>query len=114
MIRPVCNVCNKSYCAVNYRKEGKAHYRSKCDSCIRKGRKQKPSVPKWSRQGYKKKLVCDRCGFRARYAGQTIVYYVDGDLNNCNLNNLKTVCLNCSVEVMKLELPWKVGDLTED
>jgi hypothetical protein len=42
------------------------------------------------------------------------VYHMDGDLNNCNLNNLKTICLNCSVEVMRLDLPWKVGDLDED
>jgi hypothetical protein len=114
MKRPVCNVCNQKYCAVNYRKDDVLHYRSKCDSCIRKSRKQKPVPPKWSKQGYKKKLVCDRCGFRARYAGQTVVYHIDGELNNCNLNNLKTICLNCSVEVMKLDLPWKVGDLTED
>jgi len=114
MKRPVCKACNQRYAAINYLKEGVAHYRTRCDSCARKKRKVKPSVPKWKLKGYTKKLICDRCGYRARYAGQTLVYHTDGDLNNCNLNNLKTVCLNCSVEIMKLDLPWKVGGLDED
>ena len=92
MKRPVCKVCNKSYCAVNYRKDDVVHYRSMCDSCIRKGRRIKPPAPKWKNKGYTKKLMCDRCGYRARYAGQTLVYHIDGDLNNCNLNNLNMFC----------------------
>jgi len=114
MSRPVCKACNQRYAAVNYIKEDVVHYRSRCDICVRRNRHTRTPVPRWKKQGYKKKLVCDRCGFRAKYAGQTVVYHVDGDLNNCNLTNLKTVCLNCSVEVMKLDLPWKVGDLLED
>ena len=85
-----------------------------CDNCIRKGRRQKPVTPRWSKQGYKKKMACDRCNFRAKSTKQMLVYHVDGNMNNCNLSNLRTVCLNCSVEVMRLDLPWKVGDLTED
>ena len=114
MKRPVCKSCNQRYVAVNYIKEDVTHYRSTCDSCARKKRKVKPVQPKWKLKGYTKKLLCDRCGYRARYSAQTVVYHIDGNLNNCNLNNLKTVCLNCSIEVMKLDLLWKVGDLTED
>ena len=114
MTRPVCKVCNQRYAAVNYRKENITHYRSKCDSCARKHRKIKPAIPKWKTAGYSKKLVCDRCSFRARYSAQTLVYHLDGNLKNCNLNNLKSVCLNCSIEVIKLDLPWQVGDLSED
>jgi len=114
MNRPVCKACDQRYAAVNYIKEDVVHYRSRCDTCIKRNRNEKPPVARWKKQGYKKKLVCDRCRFRAKYSGQTVVYHLDGNLNNCNLNNLKTVCLNCSVEVMKLDLPWKVGDLSED
>jgi hypothetical protein len=114
MSRPMCQACEKRPAAVNCYHKSKTYYRKLCDNCIRKGRRKKPAVPRWSKAGYKKKLVCDRCGFRARYSKQTIVYHMDGDLNNCNLNNLKTICLNCSVEVMRLDLPWKVGDLDED
>jgi hypothetical protein len=64
--------------------------------------------------GYKKKPACDRCGFKARHTTQLLVYHVNGDLNDCELRNLKTVCLNCVVEITKLDLPWKRGDLEED
>jgi hypothetical protein len=43
-----------------------------------------------------------------------LVYHVDGNLNNSNLRNLKTVCLNCVVDINKADLPWKPGDLTPD
>jgi len=114
MNRPVCEACKKRLAAVNRKVKGKTYYRKKCDSCIRKGRQAKPPVPRWVEVGYEKKLVCDRCGFRARSGKQTVVYYLDQNLNNCNLNNLRTVCLNCSVEVMQLDLPYKKGDLLED
>ena len=114
MNRPLCEACNTRLAAINCNYNNKTYYRKRCDHCIRKNRKKKPAVPRWKKLGYKKKLICDRCGFRAKHSAQTFVYHLDGDLNNCNLNNLKTICLNCSVEVMKLDLPWKVGDLTED
>jgi hypothetical protein len=68
----------------------------------------------WKKAGYKKKPTCDRCGFRARHHSQLMVYHTDGDLNNCELINLKTVCLNCIVEITRLELPWRAGDLELD
>jgi len=114
MKRPLCEACNRNLAAVNYIKEDIVHYRTRCDSCIRKKRNKKSTKPRWTLQGYKKKLVCDRCSFRAMSNQQMLVYHLDGNLNNCGLNNLKTVCLNCSIEVIKLELPWKVGDLEED
>jgi hypothetical protein len=43
-----------------------------------------------------------------------MVYHVDGDLNNCEARNLKTVCLNCIAEVVRLELPWRAGDIMPD
>ena len=114
MNRPLCEVCNKRFAAVNRHVKGKIYYRKKCDHCIRKNRNKKPAVPRWAEAGYQQKMSCDRCGFRAKSLKQTVVYHQDGDLNNCKLNNLRTVCLNCSVEVMQLDLPWKVGDLLED
>ena len=114
MKRPLCEACKRNLAAVNYIKENITHYRTRCDSCIRKGRKKKPVKPRWASNGYKKKTVCDRCGFRAKSLAQILVYHLDGNLNNCDLSNLKSVCLNCTVEVVRLELPWKVGDLTED
>jgi len=74
----------------------------------------RPKTPRWMKSGFKKKQSCDRCGFYAKSGAQILVFHMDGDLNNCDLTNLRNVCLNCSVEITKLELPWRVGDLIED
>ena len=81
---------------------------------MRKKRKEKPQTPRWELSGYKKKAICDRCGFRARWAAQLLVYHIDGNLNNSAVRNLKTICQNCVVDVKKADLPWKVGDLAPD
>jgi hypothetical protein len=59
-------------------------------------------------------MVCDRCGFRAKSTAQILVYHIDGNLNNSELRNLKSTCLNCSIEVTRSDLPWRRGDLEED
>ena len=114
MDRPNCTACNQRLCAVNYTRVGVTHYRSRCDACIKKGRKSRTPEPRWKSTGYKKKNICDRCGFRAKYAMQLMVFHVDGNLNNSNLRNLKTVCQNCAVEIRKSDLTWKPGDLEPD
>lgn len=114
MNRPVCQTCNKNPCAVNYKRLGKTYYRSICDDCGRSKLKKKPRVHKWQSAGYKKKTTCDLCGFKATYATQMTVYYVDGNLENNEFINLRTICLNC-VEVLKRkEVKWKRGDLEID
>ena len=114
MNRPICPACQQRVCAINYYRDGYAHYRGKCGQCISKGRKIKPAVPRWQLAGYKKKATCDRCGFKSKYSAQLLVYHVDGNLHNTELKNLKTVCLNCTIELQKFDLPWKPGDLEPD
>ena len=99
---------------MNYLREDVTHYRSRCETCVRKDRGLKPREPRWKAAGYKKKMICDRCGFRAKYVAQIMVYYVDGNLNNTNVKNLKSVCRNCEVELSKTDLPWRLGDLEPD
>ena len=113
-MRPLCEVCKTRVRAIAYHKYSKIYYRSKCNACIRKKRKIKPPTPRWQTSGYKKKVQCDRCGFKARHTTQLLVYHVDGDLNNCELRNLKTICLNCVQEITRLDLPWRLGDLEAD
>ena len=113
-MRPICQACQQRPCAVNYKREDITHYRSRCETCARKGRGLKPREPRWKSAGYKKKMSCDRCGFRAKYAGQIFVYHVDGNLNNATLKNLKSVCRNCEVELSKSDLAWRQGDLEPD
>lgn len=110
-IRDLCQKCGSNPVAINYYKNGKAYYRSRCDHCS-KGRKL--TRPLWALSGYKKKLKCDRCGYTSNHAIQFDVYYADGDLKNCRFDNLKTVCANCQRLLHKLKLPWRRGDLTPD
>jgi len=114
MKRPQCPACQQRPCAVNYITEDRTHYRSRCEHCIKRGRRIKPPVPRWQQAGYKKKTVCDRCGFRSKYSAQLVVYHVDGNLHNSDFKNLKTICQNCVIEVNRLDLPWRVGDLEPD
>lgn len=114
MDRPNCKSCNQRLCAVNYIRDGATHYRSQCEYCIKRGRRIKPPEPRWKTTGYKKKPTCDRCGFRAKYAVQLMVYHMDSNLNNSNLRNLKTVCQNCAIELKKSDSIWMPGDLEPD
>jgi hypothetical protein len=110
-MRELCKICQQRPVAVNYHKNGKPFYRSKCDHC---SRNRKDGTPSWVRAGYKKKSTCDKCGFSSKHPEQFNIFYVDGDPSNCRYSNLKTVCVNCQRILHKLKLPWKQGDLTPD
>lgn len=114
MDRPICPACQQRFCAVNYHSDTGVHYRSRCEQCIKRNKRIKPAVPRWQLKGYKKKQVCDRCGFRAKYSAQLLVFHVDGNLNNNATRNLKTVCQNCVIDIFKTDLPWRPGDLEPD
>lgn len=110
-MRNICKICNQRPVAINYHKNDKVYYRSKCDHC---SRNRKNGIPLWKRAGYKKKLNCEKCGFTSKYSEQFAVYHVDGNLTNCSFVNLKTVCANCQLILYKFNLPWKRGDLIAD
>ena len=112
--RPICTTCNKNYCAVNYLREGVTHYRSMCDECGRKKNKLKPRKSTWAKSGYKKKATCDLCGFRSLFTTQITVFHIDGDLENSQQTNLRSICLNCVEVVKKKEVTWRRGDLQVD
>lgn len=113
-VRPICKQCNKNYCAVNYIRNEVRHYRSICDECGSKKTKTKPKRKSWEKTGYKKKMACDNCGFKAVYNTQLTVFHIDGDLNNAKHSNLRTICLNCVEIIKRKEITWKRGDLTVD
>jgi hypothetical protein len=113
-MRPLCQACNQRPRAVAYHRADRIQYRKLCESCICRGRRIKPPEPRWKIAGYKKKPTCDRCGFRAKFSAQLMVYHVDGNLNNVTVRNLKTICQNCAVDIVKSDLPWRTGDLEPD
>lgn len=109
--RPLCAECGIRPVAINYVKNGQNYYRKKCDHCSR-GRKE--GKPRWYKSGYRMKSKCDRCGYTSKYPQQFNVYHIDGNLNNCRYDNLKTVCANCQRLLHSLNLPWRQGDLVPD
>lgn len=112
--RPFCKVCNKNHRAISYYRGDKCVYRSRCSQCIRKNKTLPLVKPRWSTNGYSKKKICDICGFKSTYSSQITVYHIDGNLNNSDLINLRSICLNC-VEVVKRKLfTWRPGDLEVD
>ena len=100
--------------AVAYHRYDRVYYRSRCDTCIRRGKRAPTPRPKWQQSGYVKKSLCDVCGFRARFAAQLMVYHADGNLNHTDPRNLKTVCRNCEVQLSRTDQVWRRGDLEED
>lgn len=115
LTRKLCPVCTVHPVAVNYIKNDVTHYRRMCTPCIHKGKKIKPTPPMWFKHGYRKKTICEKCGFKAKYPeDQLRVFYLDGNLRNNSWSNLRTICLNCQQEVFKSRLSWKPADLVPD
>jgi hypothetical protein len=110
-MRELCKTCSQRPVAINYKKEGRVFYRSRCDHCAR-GRGD--GVAKWQKAGYKKKDKCDKCGYHSKFQEQFNVFYIDGSPDNCRYSNLKTVCANCQRILHKEGIKWKQGDLTPD
>lgn len=111
--RALCPSCTARPVAVNRHIGDKIYYRKQCDHCLREGRSGRQPTA-WQRVGYKKKPVCEKCGFKAKFPEQLNVFYVDGNLKNNNHFNLKTVCLNCQPEVYRSRLSWKPAPLIPD
>jgi len=110
-MRKLCKKCGERPVAINYYKQGKAFYRSRCDHCARGNTTTRPL---WVLAGYQKKPACDRCGFKSPHTETFNVFHIDGNLTNCRFNNLKTVCANCQRVLHKDGVRWRQGDLTPD
>jgi hypothetical protein len=110
-MRELCKTCGQRPVAINYIKEGRTYYRSKCDHCS-KGRD--TGIPKWYLDGYRQKDQCEKCGFKSKHKEQFNVFHVDGTLTNSRPNNLKTICANCQRTLHQTGVKWKQGDLTPD
>ena len=110
----ICPSCNQKPRAINYHRLGKTYYRSLCISCTHKKKKTKTRAPNWFRSGYRKKERCDRCGFKFKFPDQSNVFYVDGNIENINWANLKTICLNCQQEIKRANVKWCPGEIVPD
>jgi hypothetical protein len=65
---------------------GKQSFSRYCSSC--KKRKLRNSV-------FVKKLVCEKCGFKAKHPAQMDIDHKDGNHKNNRIENLQELCANC-------------------
>jgi len=114
MTDKICPQCKLHPLALNYHRAGRAHYRSLCISCTHKNKKARQRAPNWFRAGYRKTERCDKCGFKFKFPDQSNVYYVDGNEDNTNWLNLKTICLNCQQEIKHATVKWRPGGILPD
>jgi len=114
MKRPICSACSYGTCAINYKRHGKTYFRSRCLACINRNKKKKVPIPRWASSGYKMKRICDVCGFQCKHGSQMRVHHMDANLNNSELLNLRSVCLNCTALIQAQSRGWKAGDLSPD
>lgn len=115
MSRPLCKSCGKHPAAVNYHKGKKIFYRKRCESCNKRTAQDKAKLkPRWLTAGYKKKNICEKCGFKAKHNSQMFVYFIDGDMQNIHITNLKSVCSNCQIDLALEPRGWSQGDLVVD
>ena len=112
MVRKLCPICKQHPVALNYYRKNKPYFRTACTGCIHRKRRPQVDVPGWFRSGYKKRDRCDRCAFKFKLPEQGNVYYIDGNVQNNNWANLKTICLNCQPEISGSK--WRTSDLQPD
>ena len=111
-MRPLC-ICGQRPAAINYRKDGKTYYRKKCERCLRNGVESR-RFRYGSNVDMKRKVFVKSVGLNQSITEQFNVFHIDGDLNNCRPNNLKTICANCQRITQKEGVRWKQGDLRPD
>ncbi len=111
MLRPLC-ICGYRPAAINYVKNGRTYFRSRCEICLKGG--VGAGIPKWYKDGYRLKNSCDKCGYTSKHREQFNVFHIDGNLNNTKPTNLKTVCANCQRTLAKEGFNWRRADLRPD
>lgn len=68
----------------------------------------------WIKSGYTKKEKCEKCGFKFKFLDQSSVYHVDGNIENSDWLNLKTICANCTIELAHSKTGWRSPKITPD
>jgi hypothetical protein len=91
--RGTCKNCGIRPKAINYVKNDKIFYRSKCEVCLSGNNEFK--IPAWKRDGYVKNKKCEQCGFLSKFTEQTTVVI--------EKKKYKTICLNCQIEIKLTE-----------
>jgi hypothetical protein len=95
--RGTCKICGIRPKSINYIKNDKTFYRSKCEVCLAGNNKFK--LPQWKFDGYLKLQYCESCEFESVYQEQLTVI--------TDNKKYKTICMNCQV-AEKFKLKQKI------
>lgn len=100
MTNKKCESCKEHPVTVNYVRNGRTYYRKVCYYCIKKKKQNKDqAIQLLKKSGYKKKTVCDRCGFKSKTLDQIKIHFRDQNPYNVSLTNLRSYCVNCIIEI---------------
>jgi protein-arginine kinase activator protein McsA len=100
MMTKLCRTCNKHPVTVNYVRNGQTYYRKICYYCIKEKKKNKDqAIQLLKKSGYKKKIICDRCGFKSKTPEQIRIHFRDQNPYNVSISNIRSYCVNCTIEV---------------
>ena len=89
-IQAICIVCNRRKQASRGIVNNKRVYRAFCTKCHLARHDKGLQTKRKSKIKY-----CEECGFKAVHTCQLDVDHIDGDRNNNDPSNFKTLCSNC-------------------
>lgn len=99
--RPICPQCNKNLRGRHIRPLGGYYYTKFCNPCQTENKHGRRNALKkqYHKRGRSylryRKSTCEDCGFVPKHECQLDVDHVDGNRQNNDLSNLKTLCANC-------------------
>jgi hypothetical protein len=91
----LCLICGRNPVAIAGKTStGRLRFKRRCEECIKRSR----AVRLNSFRDHilkHKKSKCEECGFEAQHPCQLDVDHVDGNRENSDPSNLRTLCANC-------------------
>ncbi len=91
----LCFICKKNPVAqAGKTKTGKQRFKHRCTECIARSRAIRLNYNRLAVLKHKKS-ACEDCGFVAKHPCQLDVDHIDGNRENADPSNFRTLCANC-------------------
>ena len=91
----LCLICGRNPVALSGKTStGRLRFKKRCEACIKRSRAIRLNVHRDLILRHKKSF-CEECGFVAVNSCQLDVDHLDGNRENSDSKNLRTLCANC-------------------